>query len=225
MPSNEIWFLIHQRAWKLVYVFNFIDRNILAILAQDIKADLGLSDAQLGFLYGTAFAVFYAVFGIPLGRLADIWVRRKLIAVGLAFWSVMTALSGTARSFFTLGAYRIGVGIGESSASPAAFSMLCDYFPPRLRATVMSIYSSGIYIGAGIGVFLGGWVIDGSRRGRPHSLLSASRVCSWPCGCGRCASPFAVRARASSRRPLIQNRFGSSPESSRPLYRRSPSGA
>jgi MFS family permease len=145
----------------LVYVFNFIDRNILAILAQDIKADLGLSDAQLGFLYGTAFAVFYAVFGIPLGRLADIWVRRKLIAVGLAFWSVMTALSGTARSFFTLGAYRIGVGIGESSASPAAFSMLCDYFPPRLRATVMSIYSSGIYIGAGIGVFLGGWVIDG----------------------------------------------------------------
>jgi MFS family permease len=145
----------------LVYVFNFIDRNILAILAQEIKADLGLSDAQLGFLYGTAFAVFYAVFGIPLGRLADIWVRRKLIAVGLGFWSVMTALSGTARSFLTLGTYRIGVGIGESSASPAAYSMLCDYFPPRLRATAMSIYSSGIYIGAGIGVFLGGWVIDG----------------------------------------------------------------
>jgi len=145
----------------LVYVFNFIDRNILGILAQEIKADLGLTDAQLGFLYGTAFAVFYAVFGIPLGRLADVWVRRKLIAVGLAFWSVMTALSGTARSFFTLGSYRIGVGIGESSASPAAYSMLCDYFPPRLRATAMSIYSSGIYIGAGIGVFLGGWVIDG----------------------------------------------------------------
>jgi len=145
----------------LVYVFNFIDRNILAILAQEIKADLGLTDAQLGFLYGTAFAVFYAVFGIPLGRLADIWVRRKLIAVGLGFWSVMTALSGTAHSFFTLGTYRIGVGIGESSASPAAYSMLCDYFPPRLRATAMSIYSSGIYIGAGIGVFLGGWVIDG----------------------------------------------------------------
>lgn len=145
----------------LVYVFNFIDRNILAILAQEIKADLGLTDAQLGFLYGTAFAVFYAVFGIPLGRLADIWVRRKLISVGLAFWSAMTALSGTARSFFGLATFRIGVGIGEASASPAAFSMLSDYFPPRLRATAMSIYSSGIYIGAGIGVFLGGWVIDG----------------------------------------------------------------
>ncbi len=145
----------------LVYVFNFIDRNILAILAQEIKADIGLTDAQLGFLYGTAFAVFYAIFGIPLGRLADIWVRRKLIAVGLAFWSAMTALSGTARSFLTLGTYRIGVGVGEASASPAAYSMLCDYFPPRLRATAMSIYSSGIYIGAGIGVFLGGWVVDG----------------------------------------------------------------
>jgi len=145
----------------LVYVFNFIDRNILAILAQSIKADLGLSDAQLGFLYGTAFAVFYAVFGVPLGRLADIWVRTRLIAVGLAFWSAMTALSGTARSFFSLGACRIGVGVGESSASPAAYSILCDFFPPRLRATAMSVYSSGIYIGAGIGVFLGGWVLDG----------------------------------------------------------------
>jgi MFS family permease len=145
----------------LVYVFNFIDRNILAILAQSIKADLGLSDAQLGFLYGTAFAVFYAVFGIPLGRLADVWIRTRLIAVGLAFWSLMTALSGTARSVVSLGACRIGVGVGESSASPAAYSLLCDYFPQRLRATAMSVYSSGIYIGAGIGVFLGGWVVDG----------------------------------------------------------------
>ncbi len=145
----------------LVYVFNFIDRNILSILAEDIKADLGLTDAQLGFLYGTVFAVFYAIFGIPLGRLADIWTRRKLIATGLFFWSGMTALSGTARSFLSLGAYRIGVGIGESSASPAAFSMLGDYFPPRVRATVLSIYSSGVYIGAGIGIFLGGWIVTG----------------------------------------------------------------
>ncbi len=144
----------------LVYVFNFIDRQILSILAEEIKADLGLSDDQLGFLYGTAFAVFYAIFGIPLGRLADVWVRTRLISVGLAFWSVMTALSGFAQSFFTLGACRIGVGIGEASATPAAFSLLSDYFPPRLRATVLSIYSSGIYIGAGIGIFLGGLIVD-----------------------------------------------------------------
>jgi MFS family permease len=144
----------------LVYVFNFIDRQILSILAEEIKADLGLGDAEIGFLYGTAFAVFYAVFGIPLGRLADVWVRRSVIATGLAFWSGMTALSGTARSFGSLASYRIGVGVGEASASPAAFSMLSDYFPPRLRATAVGIYSSGVYIGGGIGLLIGGQVVD-----------------------------------------------------------------
>jgi MFS family permease len=143
----------------LVYVFNFIDRQILSILAEDIKRDLGLADAQIGFLYGTAFAVFYAIFGIPLGRLADIWVRKSLISAGLFFWSAMTALSGTSRGFGSLASYRIGVGVGESSASPAAFSMLGDYFPPRLRATAVAIYSSGVYIGAGIGLFLGGLIV------------------------------------------------------------------
>ncbi len=126
----------------LVYVFNFVDRQIISVLADEIKRDLGITDAQVGFLYGTAFAVFYAVFGIPLGRLADVWVRKKLISIGLSFWSLMTALSGTANSFVTLGAYRIGVGVGEASASPAAFSMLSDYFSPERRATALSIYSS-----------------------------------------------------------------------------------
>ena len=144
----------------IVYVFNFIDRNILSILAEDIKSDLGVSDAQMGFLYGTVFAVFYAVFGIPLARFADVWVRRSLISIGLLFWSLMTALSGLARSFPALAAYRIGVGIGEASASPAAFSMLSDYYPPRMRATVIAIYSSGVYIGGGIGLFLGGWILE-----------------------------------------------------------------
>lgn len=144
----------------IVYVFNFIDRNILSILAEDIKADLGITDAQMGFLYGTVFAVFYAVFGIPLARFADVWVRRSLISLGLLFWSAMTALSGLARSFPVLAAFRIGVGIGEASASPAAFSMLADYYPTRLRATVIGIYSSGVYIGGGIGLFLGGLILD-----------------------------------------------------------------
>lgn len=144
----------------IVYVFNFIDRNILSILAEDIKADLGITDAEIGFLYGTVFAVFYAVFGIPLARFADVWVRRSLISLGLLFWSAMTALSGLARSFPVLAAFRIGVGIGEASASPAAYSMLADYYPTRLRATVLSIYSSGVYIGGGIGLFLGGLILD-----------------------------------------------------------------
>ena len=114
----------------LVYIFNFIDRNILSILAEEIKADLAISDAQMGFLYGTVFAVFYAVFGIPLARFADVWTRRNLISIGLGFWSLMTAASGLARSFGALAACRIGVGIGEASASPAAYSMLSDYYPP-----------------------------------------------------------------------------------------------
>jgi len=144
----------------LVYVFNFLDRQILSILAERIKADLGLTDANLGFLYGTAFAVFYALFGIPLGRLADTWDRRRLISLGIGFWSVMTAMSGLAQSFLQLGAARVGVGVGEASASPAAFSMLSDYFPQRVRATVLAIYASGIYIGGGVGIFLGGAIVD-----------------------------------------------------------------
>jgi MFS family permease len=144
----------------LVMVFNFLDRQILSILAERIKADLGVSDAQIGFLYGTAFAVFYAVFGIPLARLADVWDRRKLIAVGLAAWSLMTALSGLAGNFAQLAAARFGVGIGEASASPAAFSLLSDSFPARRRATALAIYSSGIYIGAGLGIAVGGLVVQ-----------------------------------------------------------------
>jgi MFS family permease len=142
----------------LVYVLNFIDRQVPSILAQDIKAGLGLSDAQLGFLYGTAFAIFYSLFGIPLGRLADSWYRGRLIAVGLTLWSAMTALSGLAGSFGQLALARVGVGIGEASASPAAYSLLADYFPARRRGLALAIYSSGLMVGGGLALPLGGWV-------------------------------------------------------------------
>jgi MFS family permease len=142
----------------LVYALNFIDRNILSILAQDIKAGLGLSDAQIGFLYGTAFAIFYSLFGIPLGRIADSWHRGRLIAAGLAVWSTMTALSGVASSYGQLALARIGVGIGEASASPAAYSLLVDYFPARRRALALAIYSSGLFVGGGLSLPLGGWI-------------------------------------------------------------------
>ena len=163
----------------VVYVFNFIDRQIISILAEEIKADLGISDAEIGFLYGTAFAVFYAVFGIPLGKLADVWTRKSLISIGLAFWSLMTALSGTARSFAALAAYRFGVGVGEASASPAAFSMLSDYFSPKVRATVLAIYSSGVYIGAGIGLFLGGVIVDAWKDAFPDPALAPFGLKGW----------------------------------------------
>lgn len=163
----------------IVYVFNFIDRNILSILAEDIKADLSITDAQMGFLYGTVFAVFYAVFGIPLARFADVWVRRSLISIGLMFWSLMTALSGFARSFSMLAAFRIGVGIGEASASPAAYSMLSDYYHPRLRATVIAIYSSGVYIGGGIGLFLGGFIMETWNGVFPDSTFAPLGLKGW----------------------------------------------
>ncbi len=144
----------------VVYIFNFLDRQIVSILAERIRLHIGASDAEMGFLYGTAFAVFYALFGIPLGRLADMWDRRRLIALGVSFWSLMTAASGFARTFPQLAAARIGVGVGEASATPAAYSMLTDLFPPARRATALALYSSGIYLGAGLGLGIGGLIVD-----------------------------------------------------------------
>lgn len=144
----------------LVYILNFVDRQILSILANDIKRDLGLSDADLGFLYGTAFAVFYALFGIPLGRLADSWKRVRLMTVGLALWSLMTAASGFARNGATLASARIGVGVGEATASPSAYSLISDLFPQRMRGTALAIYSSGLYLGGGLSVLFGGEIAE-----------------------------------------------------------------
>jgi MFS family permease len=163
----------------LVYVVNFIDRQIISILAQDIKRDLQLEDAQIGFLYGTAFAVFYALFGIPLGRLADSWYRGRLIAIGLGLWSSMTVLSGFASSFAMLATARIGVGIGEASASPAAYSMISDRFPKEKRATALSIYSSGLYIGGAISLPIGGFVLSGWNRAFPEPASAPLGLVGW----------------------------------------------
>lgn len=144
----------------IVYVLNFVDRQIISILANDIKRDLGLSDADLGFLYGTAFGVFYALFGIPLGKLADGWNRTRLLTVGLSLWSVMTAASGLAKNGAMLAGARIGVGVGEATASPSAYSLLSDWFPKEKRATALAIYSSGLYIGGGLSLLIGGQIVE-----------------------------------------------------------------
>lgn len=151
----------------LVYILNFVDRQILSILANDIKADLDLTDADLGFLYGTAFAVFYALFGIPLGKLADSWHRVRLMTIGLALWSMMTAVSGFAKNGAMLTFARVGVGVGEATASPSAYSLISDYFPARLRATALAIYSSGLYIGGGISLLIAGLVVDNWNAAYP----------------------------------------------------------
>jgi len=152
----------------LVYVLNFVDRQILSILANDIKADLGVDDAFLGFLYGTAFAIFYALFGIPLGKLADSWHRVRLMTIGLGLWSVMTAMSGFAKNAAMLSGARVGVGIGEATASPSAYSLISDWFPARLRATALAIYSSGLYVGGGISLVIGGLIVEQWNASYPN---------------------------------------------------------
>ena len=152
MPAYS-WYVLFTLV--VVYILNFIDRQIVSILAVDIKRDLDLTDGQLGFLGGAAFAVFYALFGIPLGRLADRWHRVRLLTVGLALWSAMTAASGLARNYFTLSLARMGVGVGEATASPTAYSLISDYFPAKKRATALALYSSGLYLGGGVSLLIG----------------------------------------------------------------------
>jgi len=144
----------------LVYTFNFIDRQILVILQEPIKLELGLSDAQLGLLTGFSFALVYVTAGIPIAWLADRSNRRNIVAASLAFWSAMTALSGLVQNFGQLLAARLGVGIGEAGGSPPSHSMISDYFPPQNRGTALSFYSMGIYVGILFGYAAGGWIAE-----------------------------------------------------------------
>ncbi|MBE7217903.1 MAG: MFS transporter, partial [Caulobacteraceae bacterium] len=142
----------------LLYTSNFIDRQVLTVLQQPIKEELKLTDGQLGLLQGFAFAIFYSILGIPIARLAERRSRKTIIAVSVLVWSAMTALCGTAANFATLFLFRVGVGVGEAGSSPPAHSMIADYYPPRKRATALSVYSLGIPLGSLLGAVLGGLV-------------------------------------------------------------------
>ena len=143
----------------IAYVFSFVDRQILNLLVGPIRRDLDISDTQMSLLMGFSFAIFYTILGIPLGRLADSRNRRGLIAAGVVVWSLMTALCGFAKSYWQLFMCRVGVGVGEATLSPAAYSMIADYFPPGRRATAISVYSMGIFLGSGLAFLIGGLVI------------------------------------------------------------------
>jgi len=144
----------------VVYMFNFVDRQIMAILLPAIREEFQLGDAALGLLAGTAFALFYVTLGVPIGRLADRVNRRNLIAVAVAVWSVMTALSGLAANIWQLTLARVGVGIGEAGCSPPAHSMIADYYPPERRSAAMGIYTLGISAGIMLAYLAGGWVVQ-----------------------------------------------------------------
>ena len=142
----------------VAYTFNFLDRQILGILAQPIKADLGLSDTQLGALGGIAFAALYSVLGVPLALLADRTSRSWVITVSLVVWSGFTALCGVAANFAQLFVFRVGVGIGEAGGVAPSYALIADYFPPERRARALAIYSLGVPVGLAGGALLGGYI-------------------------------------------------------------------
>lgn len=155
-PKLMLWILM------IVYVLNFLDRQILNILAEPIKGDLGLSDTQLGLLAGPAFAVFYAVLGVPIARYADnprtnrVW----LISACLAVWSGMTAICGVAQNFVQLALARVGVGVGEAGCTPAAHSLIADSVPPEKRSSAIAFFGLGIPVGSLLGLVIGGVIND-----------------------------------------------------------------
>ncbi|MBH54482.1 MAG: MFS transporter [Opitutaceae bacterium] len=142
------------------YVFNFVDRQVLSILQESIKVDLGLMDWQLGMLSGIAFALFYTTVGIPIARLADKGNRRNIVALAIAVWSFMTVLCGAAQNFIHLMLTRIGVAVGEAGGSPPSHSMISDIFPPKHRGAALGFYSMGVNLGILCGFIVGGWIND-----------------------------------------------------------------
>lgn len=156
---------ISGRAWilavlTLTYTFNHVDRQILVILLEPIKADFNLTDAHVGWLTGLVFAAFYATIGIPVAMWADRGNRRNIISLALGIWSAMTALSGLAQNFWHLLLARMGVGIGEAGGTPPATSMIADLYPPQERAMALGIYTSGIGLGIMAGFALGGYIYE-----------------------------------------------------------------
>jgi MFS family permease len=166
--AGYAWYVV--AVLTIAYIVSFIDRQIMSFLVKPIQRDLEIGDTHISLLMGLSFAIFYTLFGIPLGRLADTRSRRAIISVGIAFWSLMTVACGITRNFWQLALTRMGVGVGEAALSPAAYSLIADYFPPTRRATAMSVYSMGIYVGSGLSFILGGWVA-GQVAGQENYVL------------------------------------------------------
>jgi MFS family permease len=163
----------------VVYIFSFVDRQILNLLVTPIKADLGISDTRMSYLMGFSFAILYAVLGLPFGRLADAINRRGLIAAGLVVWSLMTAGCGVARTYVQLLLLRIGVGVGEATLSPSAYSLITDSFPREKLGRALSLYSMGIYVGAGLALVLGGGVTAWAAARGPVAIPWFGVIHSW----------------------------------------------
>ena len=189
-PPDYSWYAL--ALLTAVYVLNFLDRTLIYILFTPIKKEMAFTDLQLALLGTTSFVIFYTLLGVPFGWLADRVPRKVIIGAGLAVWSLFSGLTGFAHSFWTIFFCRMMVGVGEATLGPAALSLLSDYFPPRMRATSQSVYSSGIAIGGGLAFFLGGWI------GQTHGWRWAFYLLGFP-GLILAALVFALREPARGR--------------------------
>jgi MFS family permease len=175
--SGQAWTMVFTLL--LFYIFSFIDRQILSLLIGPMKRDLVLDDFQISLLGGFAFALFYTFLGIPIGRLADRFSRKKIIAVGVIFWSIMATACGLAKTFWGFFAARVGVGVGEAALSPPAYSMITDAFPREKVGTAFSVYNMGIAIGSGIALLVGGLVVGAVSTGATYNLPIVGEVRAW----------------------------------------------
>lgn len=175
--SSQAWFMVI--VLTVVYVLSFVDRYILGLLVEPIKSDLGLTDTQMGLLLGPAFAVFYAIMGLPLGWLADKKRRTWIVGIGVAVWSLSTVLSGFARNFMQLFLLRMGVGVGEATLSPCTMSLIADSFPKEKRARPIALYSMAISVGAGLAALVGGTIIGWTMSGKTTALPFIGEVQPW----------------------------------------------
>ncbi len=177
-PARYSWYVVS--ILMIVYIFSFVDRQILSLLVSDLKTGLNLTrDWHAGFLMGPAFAVFYALCGVPFGRLADQMTRRTLVAIGLTLWSMFTVGCGVAKNFTQMALLRVGVGVGEASLSPSAYSMITDSFPCEKLGTAIGFYTMGIYFGSGMAYMVGGPAVDLVRETAPWNLPIFGLVQPW----------------------------------------------
>ena len=172
-------------SWYVVIILmlcntlSFVDRQILGLLVGPIKHDLGISDTQIGLLQGLAFAIFYTLLGLPMGRIADRHSRRGLVTFGIFFWSLMTGLCAFARSYGTLFFARMGVGVGEATLSPSTFSLVSDYFPKERLGTALSVFGMGIFFGSGLALIVGGTVIGAVSQTPVINVPLLGTMASW----------------------------------------------
>jgi MFS family permease len=185
MRDDESGYPSPAYAWYVVailtltYTVSFIDRQIMALMIEPIRRDLQISDTQVSLLIGLAFAVFYTLLGIPIARLADRHSRRLIIGVGITIWCIMTAMCGAARNYGQLFFARVGVGVGEAALSPSALSMMSDYFPKRTRGRAVAVYNTGITLGTGMAMILGGHLVEHVSKAPPVVLPVVGELYAW----------------------------------------------